>query len=83
MYAVLSDVHANLEALESVLDDIGRRGIREMLFLGDATGYGPDPDRCVSLLREKCGLLIAGNHDWGVCGLCGVGDMSLQQGVAT
>jgi predicted phosphodiesterase len=69
MYAVLSDVHSNLEALEAVLKDVGKRGIGEILFLGDAVGYGPDPDGCVSLLQEECGVLIAGNHDWGVCGL--------------
>lgn len=69
MYAVLSDVHSNLEALESVLRDIKKRGIREVLFLGDAVGYGPDPDRCMILLKEECEILVAGNHDWGVCGL--------------
>lgn len=72
MYAVLSDVHSNLEALQSVLKDIKRRGVREVLFLGDAVGYGPDPDRCVTLLQEECEILIAGNHDWGVCGLTGI-----------
>ena len=76
MYAVLSDVHSNLEALETVLKDIGRRGIREILFLGDAVGYGPDPDACVSLLQRECGVLLAGNHDWGVCGLTDINNFN-------
>jgi diadenosine tetraphosphatase ApaH/serine/threonine PP2A family protein phosphatase len=76
MYAVLSDVHSNVEALEAVLEDIGRRGIREILFLGDAVGYGPDPDVCVALLQEQCGLLLAGNHDWGACGLTDISNFN-------
>jgi predicted phosphodiesterase len=76
MYAVLSDVHSNLEALEAVLKDIGRRGIREILFLGDAVGYGPEPDGCLSLLQQECGVLIAGNHDWGACGLTDINNFN-------
>ena len=72
MYAVISDVHSNLEALEAVLRDIKSRGIGEIFFLGDAVGYGPDPDRCVEILAEECKILLAGNHDWGVCGLTDV-----------
>lgn len=67
--AVISDVHANVEALEAVLKDIGKRGIGEILFLGDAVGYGPDPNECVELLKENCKVLIAGNHDWAAAGL--------------
>ena len=68
-YAVLSDVHANLEALEAVLRDADKRNIEDILFLGDAVGYGPDPNECVELLERRCKILIAGNHDWGVTGL--------------
>ncbi|HUO76563.1 MAG TPA: metallophosphoesterase family protein [Thermodesulfovibrionales bacterium] len=68
-YAVISDVHANLEALEAVLRDINKRGIDEFLFLGDAVGYGPNPNECVELLRKNCKILLAGNHDWAAIGL--------------
>jgi len=71
-YAVLSDVHSNLEAFEAVLADINRRNIRDILFLGDAVGYGPDPNECIDLLTASCGAPIAGNHDWGAIGLMDV-----------
>jgi diadenosine tetraphosphatase ApaH/serine/threonine PP2A family protein phosphatase len=66
--AVVSDVHSNLAALEAVLEDIEKRRIKEILFLGDAVGYGPDPNECVSLLRKHARVLLAGNHDWAVLG---------------
>ena len=69
LYAVLSDVHANLEALDSVLKDVDGRGIRDILFLGDAVGYGPDPNECIDLLVERCKVLLAGNHDRAAIGL--------------
>ena len=68
-YAVISDVHANAEALRSVLKDIKTREIRDIFFLGDAVGYGPDPNECLKLLKSECNIMIAGNHDWGVLGL--------------
>jgi len=67
--AVLSDVHSNLDALEVVLEDITQRKIKDAVFIGDAVGYGPNPNECVELLVEKCTILLAGNHDWGVLGL--------------
>jgi len=67
-YAILSDVHANLEALEAVLQDVDKRAIEDVLFLGDAVGYGPDPNECVELLMRRCKIILAGNHDWGVLG---------------
>ena len=67
-YAVLSDVHANIEALKAVLQDVEGRKIRNIVFLGDAVGYGPDPNECVELLKERCNIILAGNHDWGVVG---------------
>jgi len=68
-YAILSDVHANLEALEAVLEDVDQRKIEDILFLGDAVGYGPNPNECVERLVNRCKILLAGNHDWGVLGL--------------
>ncbi len=68
-YAVISDVHANLEALEAVIKDIKRRKVKEILFLGDAVGYGPNPNECLKVLSDNCGVLLAGNHDWAAIGL--------------
>jgi len=67
--AIISDVHANLEALHSVIAEIEKEDIDYLLFLGDSVGYGPDPNKCVELLRTKTSLMIAGNHDWGAVGL--------------
>lgn len=68
--AVISDVHGNLDALEAVMADISRRrGIREVFFLGDAVGYGPEPNECVSILVGEAKILLAGNHDWAAVGL--------------
>ena len=68
-YAVISDVHGNIEALRSVLADIAARGKTKILFLGDAVGYGPDPNACVDAIREHVFRGVAGNHDWAVLGL--------------
>ncbi len=67
--AVISDVHSNLEALRAVLQAAEVLGAERVLFLGDAVGYGPDPEECVRLLRQHCQVMIAGNHDWAVAGL--------------
>jgi len=68
-YAILSDVHSNIDALDAVLHDVGARKIEDVFFLGDAVGYGPNPNECTELLVERCKILLAGNHDWGVLGL--------------
>lgn len=62
--AIISDIHANLEALEAVLTDIADQGIQRILCLGDIVGYGPNPCECVdrSLHFEFC---LLGNHDNG------------------
>jgi predicted phosphodiesterase len=65
-YLIVSDTHANLEALEAVRTaaDYDR-----LLFLGDAVDYGPDPEAVVDILREEAkakGALVQGNHDEGV-----------------
>ncbi|MBM4109639.1 MAG: metallophosphoesterase family protein [Phycisphaerae bacterium] len=64
--AVISDIHANLEALQSVVADIDRRGIERVVCLGDVVGYGPDPLACVDLVRERCAWSLMGNHDFAV-----------------
>ncbi|HET9000350.1 MAG TPA: metallophosphoesterase family protein [bacterium] len=67
-YAVLSDVHGNLEALEIVLADVRRGRPDVCLCLGDTVGYGPDPNECVERIRGLAGPVIAGNHDLAAIG---------------
>lgn len=63
--ALISDIHANLEALEVVLDDIKAQGITEIFCLGDIIGYGPNPRECIDRVMETCKLSLLGNHDQG------------------
>lgn len=64
---VLSDIHANLEALDAVLEHAGDWD--ELWFLGDIVGYGPDPEGCVARMRELGpAYWLAGNHDWAAVG---------------
>ena len=66
---IVADVHANLEALESVILDAEKRGGFDQVWsLGDIVGYGPNPGECVELLREYVAKGIAGNHDLAACG---------------
>jgi len=67
--AILSDVHSNLEALEAVLADVRAAGGEEIWSLGDAVGYGPDPEKCVEILREEATVNLMGNHDAAVAEL--------------
>jgi diadenosine tetraphosphatase ApaH/serine/threonine PP2A family protein phosphatase len=66
-YAVLSDVHANLEALRAVLADC-RGEVDAVVCLGDIVGYGADPEAALDLLAERAGPMVAGNHDVAVAG---------------
>ena len=60
-YAVVSDIHGNVEALRAVLGCIpGDDGV---LCLGDIVGYGPDPNTCVALVRARGAQTVLGNHD--------------------
>jgi diadenosine tetraphosphatase ApaH/serine/threonine PP2A family protein phosphatase len=61
--ALISDIHANIDALQAVLDDIDRQEMEEILCLGDVVGYGADPAECVKLVRERCSVTLMGNHD--------------------
>ncbi len=64
--AVISDIHANLEALKVVLADIDRRGLKDIVCLGDIVGYGPDPCECLDLVIQRCKWALMGNHDFAV-----------------
>src|ERR1700680_620956 len=79
-YAVFTDIHANLEALEAVLakiDEISaEEPIDQIWFLGDLVGYGPDPNECIVTLRARTDIIIAGNHDWAAVGKLDLEDFS-------
>jgi len=64
--AVLADIHANLPALEAVLDDVREQDIGHVMVLGDIVGYGPFPAACVSLIRGRDFKVLKGNHDHGI-----------------
>jgi diadenosine tetraphosphatase ApaH/serine/threonine PP2A family protein phosphatase len=67
-YAILSDIHGNLEALDAVLADASSR-VDGVLCLGDVVGYGADPVACVERVAERADAVVAGNHEHGVAGL--------------
>ena len=60
-YAILSDVHGNIESLQAALAQISADDI--VVSLGDVVGYGPNPNECVAALRERCRYAVLGNHD--------------------
>ncbi len=64
--AIFSDVHANLPALESVLEEIDRRRPDMVFCLGDLVGYGPWPNEVIDLIRSRRIATVAGNYDDGV-----------------
>lgn len=67
--ALVSDLHANLEALDAVLRDIDRATPgAQLVCAGDVVGYGPDPEACIARLRERDALCVMGNHEEMVLG---------------
>ncbi len=62
-YAIISDIHGNLHALQAVLMQIGRLELPEVICLGDIVGYGPFPDSCIDLVVKHCSVTVLGNHD--------------------
>lgn len=64
--AIISDIHANLEALSAVMDDIAARGVNRIYCLGDIIGYGPQPRECLDIIMQRCSAALMGNHDFAV-----------------
>jgi predicted phosphodiesterase len=62
--AIISDIHANLEALQAVIADITTQSVDQIYCLGDIIGYGPDPCKCIDLCLDF-NLCLLGNHDNG------------------
>jgi len=62
-YGVISDVHANLAALDAVCRQLDAAGVERVICLGDTVGYHAHPNQCVARVRERCDVVLAGNHD--------------------
>jgi predicted phosphodiesterase len=62
-FAFISDIHANLEALEAAFEDIAGQNIDEVICLGDIVGYGANPNECCDLVKKNCPVTLLGNHD--------------------
>ena len=63
LFAVISDIHGNLDALEAVLADIRQFPVSQIFCLGDIVGYGPEPAKCVQIVMDKCSACVSGNHE--------------------
>lgn len=62
-YGLISDIHANLHALETAITTLKREGVDGFLCMGDLVGYGPFPNECVERVAELGAQCVAGNHD--------------------
>ncbi len=74
--AVLSDIHANLHALEAVLADVDAATVDEVWCLGDVVGYGPRPNECCAIVEERAAFSLCGNHDLAALGTLDVSEFS-------
>lgn len=62
-YAILGDVHANLEALSAVIEDARGKGVTDFVCVGDVVGYNASPSECIRTIREIGCVTVRGNHD--------------------
>ena len=65
-FAIISDLHSNLEATEAVFARIEELGLQDVVCLGDVVGYGADPLPVAAKVMQRCRWTIVGNHDWGL-----------------
>jgi predicted phosphodiesterase len=85
IYALISDVHGNLEALIATMNDIKKRTPAESIaFLGDAVGYGANPNEVLAIINSECNIKLMGNHDYSALGLLDTEDFNplAQQAIA-
>jgi len=68
MLAIISDIHANIEALTTVYRWLDQNKVDEVICLGDVVGYGADPNPVCELIRQRCKVCLLGNHDAAVIG---------------
>lgn len=62
-YAVISDIHSNIEALMTVMKEIEKEHVNDIICLGDIVGYGANPDEAAELIRREVKYVVRGNHD--------------------
>lgn len=62
-YAVISDIHSNIEALITVMREIHKKHVDEIICLGDVIGYGANPDEVAEIVRNEVKYTVRGNHD--------------------
>jgi len=67
-YGIISDIHGNLEALETVIKELKAARIDSIFCAGDIVGYGANPKTCLDMIRDLKTVCVAGNHDWAVSG---------------
>jgi diadenosine tetraphosphatase ApaH/serine/threonine PP2A family protein phosphatase len=80
--AVVSDIHANLDALDAVLAAIDADAPDELWCLSDLVGYGPRPNECCATIAERADICLAGNHDLAVRGTIELAEFGGEAGVA-
>jgi predicted phosphodiesterase len=80
--AVVSDIHANVRALEAVLAAIDAEQVDELWCLGDLVGYGPKPNECCALVQARAAVCLCGNHDLAVRGTIDLIEFSGDAGTA-
>lgn len=61
--ALISDIHSNLEALTRAIELIDEARVEKIVCLGDIVGYGANPNECVGIIRDRCTVVLKGNHD--------------------
>jgi diadenosine tetraphosphatase ApaH/serine/threonine PP2A family protein phosphatase len=76
LHAIVSDIHANLEALDAVLADLERHKPASIVCLGDFVGYGASPNECIAKLRPIIEHGLVGNHDLAACGRLRLSDFN-------
>jgi diadenosine tetraphosphatase ApaH/serine/threonine PP2A family protein phosphatase len=74
--AVISDVHANYHALEAVLEEVDAARVEAIWCLGDTVGYGPRPNECCDIVKDRADHCLVGNHDLLVLGELTVSDFN-------
>lgn len=62
-FAIISDLHSNIEALGAIFARLEKEGVERILCLGDIIGYGPNPEQCIDMVMRQCELTLCGNHD--------------------
>jgi predicted phosphodiesterase len=80
--AVISDIHANLPALEATAEVIAQEEPDAIWCLGDLVGYGPHPNECCTWAQANAGVCLSGNHDLGVLGTLNLDDFAGDAAVA-